>query len=309
LTKQKARSRSFLKNPKDPIDAKYASDKPSDADIENWYKAKIVAPPTPESLHADAVKAATNKLYGVDEKGNRFSDRVKDADSYAKAKYAYEVMQDKNLLSLGKSQSDPAYWLESLTAFDDIPGKKKKLGKGKTEKLNAKYQKEYDDAVHWRDVEAPLRAKEYAAQHAARQSTHRKQRLAQLKTEFETIAEKTTADQKTLHERVLAGDKKAIAQKREQVFVSIDAQHRLDAIGSSSKGNPYEKDAARLHLRAAAANTLVPEFALSAKFSQADVKKSYKKLANKYHPDKGGTPEQFNRLTAVYEKLLQKAST
>lgn len=37
--------------------------------------------------------------------------------------------------------------------------------------------------------------------------------------------------------------------------------------------------------------------------SEDDIKKQYKKLALKYHPDKGGSLEQFQELNAAYEQL------
>jgi DnaJ-class molecular chaperone len=35
------------------------------------------------------------------------------------------------------------------------------------------------------------------------------------------------------------------------------------------------------------------------------VKKAYKKLAMKHHPDKGGDPEQFKRIQAAYDKIIK----
>jgi len=37
-----------------------------------------------------------------------------------------------------------------------------------------------------------------------------------------------------------------------------------------------------------------------------DLKKSYKSLAKKYHPDKGGTDEEFQDLHWMYERLLDR---
>ena len=34
-----------------------------------------------------------------------------------------------------------------------------------------------------------------------------------------------------------------------------------------------------------------------------DVRRAYKDLVLKYHPDKGGDPEKFRQLQEVYEKL------
>jgi len=42
------------------------------------------------------------------------------------------------------------------------------------------------------------------------------------------------------------------------------------------------------------------------KFSDEDVvKKAYKKLAMKHHPDKGGDPEQFKRIQAAYDRIIK----
>lgn len=35
-----------------------------------------------------------------------------------------------------------------------------------------------------------------------------------------------------------------------------------------------------------------------------DVKKAFKKLAKKFHPDAGGDPEEFKAVYAAYEKAM-----
>merc|ERR1719254_432598 len=37
--------------------------------------------------------------------------------------------------------------------------------------------------------------------------------------------------------------------------------------------------------------------------SEAEIKKAYRKLAVKHHPDKGGDPEKFKEITRAYEVL------
>ncbi len=37
--------------------------------------------------------------------------------------------------------------------------------------------------------------------------------------------------------------------------------------------------------------------------NQQDIKKAYRKLASKHHPDKGGDQEQFKRIQGAYETL------
>ena len=40
--------------------------------------------------------------------------------------------------------------------------------------------------------------------------------------------------------------------------------------------------------------------------SDAEIRKSYRKLALKLHPDKGGDPEKFKEITNAYEVLSDK---
>jgi DnaJ domain len=289
----------------DPIDAKYASSNPTDTDVENWYQEKIKEKPTPESIEAAAIKETSKSIQEYD-----LRKKVTDRETYARTAYADEQLSDKYLkkYNIGDPTTQ-AYWLKSLTAkFGDTDEVlEKKIKNAKTEKLKQKYQKQLEENKHWDEVEAPARAAEYAAKHKARKSMTRKERISQLKAEYDSVYARKKLDQESLHEQVLAGNKTAIKKRREQVYKTIPAAQRVEALEGSSKAKIYEKNAARLHLIAVSSNALVPEFNLPKKYSQIDVKKAYKKLAGKYHPDVGGTNEQFNRLTAVYEDLLGKA--
>lgn len=42
--------------------------------------------------------------------------------------------------------------------------------------------------------------------------------------------------------------------------------------------------------------------------SKDEIRKAYKKLALKHHPDKGGSPEEFKKITDAYESLTQEPS-
>jgi DnaJ domain len=294
----------------DPIDSKYASENPSDADVANWIKDKVAQKPSKAQAEADTINDVKRDIWGTDAAGKQLSDRVVDANSYAKAKYSAEQAEKKRRIKFGLRQNDDeSLWFDSLTDFDDIPGKKKKLGKGKTPELNAKYQKEYDDAVHFREVEAPRRAKELAAKNKAINSQSRSQRLATFENEFNALREAKLKQSQDLHERVMAGDRKAVAQKQAQIFNRIPSEHRYDPVNYKAKNvAAAQTETVKSYLQAVSGNTLVPEFNLPNKFSQSDVKKAYRKLSTKYHPDAGGSPQAFRKLTSVYESLLNKAS-
>ena len=50
-------------------------------------------------------------------------------------------------------------------------------------------------------------------------------------------------------------------------------------------------------------DTLYKELELDRDASSSDIKKSWKKLALKHHPDKGGDSEKFTKLQTAYEIL------
>jgi hypothetical protein len=294
----------------DAIDAKYASDNPSDADVEAWYKEKIAEKPSAAQAEQDIVNEIKPSIFGLDPKGKPFKDRVVDAESYAKAKYAVEQLEIKRRIEFGLRQNDDeSLWFDSLTErFGETNAVlEKKIAKAKDEKTRIKLQKKLDD-YKLADEAAVGKAKELAAKHKDINSQTKKQRIANLSAEFETLKAARLKTNEDLHERVIAGDRNAIKQKREQVFKRLPVEQRFEALQESDRPKIYGKEAVRKHLIAVSNNTLVPEFNLPAKFSQADVKKSYRSLAAKYHPDTGGSADKFNRLSAVYEDLLLKAS-
>ena len=43
--------------------------------------------------------------------------------------------------------------------------------------------------------------------------------------------------------------------------------------------------------------------------SEDEIKKKYKKLAFVHHPDRGGNPEEFKKITEAYNFLLQADNT
>ena len=48
------------------------------------------------------------------------------------------------------------------------------------------------------------------------------------------------------------------------------------------------------------------ELGISHNATEKEIKKAYKKLAIKHHPDKGGDPEKFKQIAAAYETLTNK---
>lgn len=52
---------------------------------------------------------------------------------------------------------------------------------------------------------------------------------------------------------------------------------------------------------------LLSELGLGSEASREDIKKKFRELAKKYHPDHGGSNEKMVKLLEIYEKLLKKS--
>lgn len=89
----------------------------------------------------------------------------------------------------------------------------------------------------------------------------------------------------------MVSKKKGNKERRERENERFEQQEREEINEILNNENKINRSKEILHL----GNDL----------SYENIRKQYKKLSIKYHPDKGGTPEKFQTLKESYETLIK----
>jgi DnaJ domain len=304
----------------DQIDDDWASDNPSEDDAKAWINAHIEARFNPsatnvESRTADYLKDNFRGQFEsrLDIKAGKFSDRIIDRDSYAKAAQASEAWQRKNRPENVASLQDEDNWLRNRTVrFDglkpsDIPGLEKKIATTKSEAVKKKAMK---DLASLRQDEADLpaikeRVKRDVARQTAIHTAKKADRIEQLKQEFDAEAAKQKTKMESMYADLKKGKKSAVEDATFEAANHAGVEFRR----SSTKRGTYEPPSNsdfQDRLKELAVKKDTNLFKIDKKTTKAEIRKQYRTLAESAHPDKpGGSAEKFRRLTDAYNKVLE----
>jgi hypothetical protein len=304
----------------DQIDDDWASDNPSEDDAKAWINAHIEARFNPsatnvESRTADYFKDNFRGQFEsrLDIKAGKFSDRIIDRDSYAKAAQASEVWQRKNRPENVASLQDEDNWLRNRTVrFDglkpsDIPGLEKKIATTKSEAVKKKAMR---DLASLRQDEADLpaikeRVKRDVARQTAIHTAKKADRIEQLKQEFDAEAAKQKGKMESMYADLKKGKKSAV----EDATFEAASHAGVGFRESSTKRGTYEPPTNadfQDRLKELAVKKDTNLFKIYKKTTKAEIRKQYRTLAESAHPDKpGGSAEKFRRLTDAYNKVLE----
>ena len=101
----------------------------------------------------------------------------------------------------------------------------------------------------------------------------------------------------------------------EQKRIIESQQNQINRLERLNRGNASEKIKQQPHNKPKQTmtnkekvNFILKIFELNEDYDEISLKKSYLKLVMVHHPDKGGDPQKFNKLTHAYKFLLKKLS-
>lgn len=149
-------------------------------------------------------------------------------------------------------------------------------------------------------------ARSYAEKNYKRkQGVTKKARIAELEAEWEAKYATQKAKLQAIDEKAKNGTKSARKEKWDLIFRALPIKAQLEGLKVRLNSGKRKGDiaAGRHYLKSIVRYKLDIEFDLPANYTAADLKSAYRRLAKKYHPDTGGSKEQFDRLTEAYERL------
>jgi DnaJ domain len=294
----------------DRIDEKYASANPSDEDVANWVKERINAhfEPTPENIAQRSVAEARrnsrlDEIGRTDIEEGKFSKRVRDRDSYAKARVAREDWGRKNDSERVNARTDPEMWFRAVRSEGRLSDAELSKVQGQVAKGSAAAQKKL--AKHNKAVAAEpaerARAQELAAKNAKDQGQSKGERLKHHREEFDKIE----AAQKQRMEKdwgpIQAGRKSALNDAKSEALAGEIPRRENPAKRGTYQ--PISDGDIKEHLTELAKKRDTQMFSGETK---AELRKQYRDLAAKYHPDNQATGDEreFRRVTDAYNRKL-----
>jgi hypothetical protein len=293
------------------IDEKYASENPSDSDVAGWTKERVAErfEPSVANVSRRAVIQAQRNLTITESAAGgyvigKFSNRVKDKDSYAKASVAYEEWERKKYPQHLANRRDPEIWYESIKSegrLSEVELTKTQAAVAKGVASAAKRLAEHNAAVVAEPAER-ARAQEIAARYQAQHSQSKAERIRHHKEEFDRIAATEKQKMEQVWQPVQAGKKSAFNNAKQEALGGVIPRRE-----SSKRGTfePISDDDIKQHLQDLAKRPNPDMFSGSTK---ADVRKQYRDLAAKYHPDNKatGNEKEFRRVTDAYNQKLEE---
>jgi hypothetical protein len=304
-----------IKGVNNTIDEKYASDNPSDADVENWVRERIEARtnPTPENI----AQRVADKIAGFVGQGNplgsSFKSRSVDRDSFAKAM---------------RASDDLAMKLYPNGPMHDLTGRVYPGYKGTIEEIEQNwrdtfspnsspyYLKEKDLAAVNKTIASPKASEKTKKAAIAKLARHNQAiddsekqmlRVPELAQRTFNRYQGTPEQRLQVHldrfDQEIEGVRQDMAKEQNLLKTKKGAQKVAESI-PTSRDEDGNKRTPKDHLKFVAEN---PSTAGDTR-TKAQVKADYRRDAAKFHPDnqETGNAEKFRKIQQAYERKMQE---
>jgi hypothetical protein len=300
------------------IDQKYASENPSEADIDGWLQESAVeyTRPDPTRVEADTL-VEMKKRFGVDElftadpKLQKKHSKIRDKKSLAAA--VYEKRQ-AYLKGIGGTFEPYHFGLdfEKTEYAPALRTAEKRMTSGKTEQSRAKAKAQYEKLMAKKE-EYERDGPATAARQNAIYSAPKKEQIQQIMQTFDDKVAETLDAKAQQHAQVKQGNKRAMQDAMEGMVKHLDT-FNLDGIDYNSfknkqKRTQHYRNVVRAHLTQShqKGGGDASVLGLQGKPQSAqELKTAYRQAAQSAHPDRGGSREAFDKVRGAYERLVDQ---
>jgi hypothetical protein len=292
------------KSEQEKIDQKYASDNPSNADIDGWIKDQLAYNTSAEGL---TLRSKLERRYKPS--GSQYWEDAPDEVRRAmgdKNAYLNQVAKELHEDNVKKNADGIDYgdWQRYAFITDaTIEATKAKIANPKTKPtVKAKLEKQLKQQETEKES-AQATAKRLTDRLKLSQDELRKR----VEEEFDADQAKQEATAKKIQTRIAKGDQKTIQEQLESVlgFKAEYAPPPDREVPAATENR--QRELIKRHLQGALHPSASRDvLGVSKDATPAQIKTAYRKASLQAHPDVGGSSQEFERINNAYNKLKKE---